>query len=192
MRKLFLFIALLMLSAGLWAETQSVNYIDADGQQKTVTATVVTNETGTLSNGWYVVLGEVSRGSITCKGAVHLILADGTKLTATGGEEQAGITVSGEGNSLTIYGQTNQSGQLFARGGNYGAGIGGGQYSSGSAITINGGTVAVSHLRIRGLYPLWRCLSKHSSAQLTLTYTVHNPAKPKFHGLASSAFARHY
>ena len=144
MRKLILSIIALTLSAGLWAETQSVNYIDADGQQKTVTATVVTNETTTLNAGWYVVLGEVSRGSITCKGAVHLILADGAKLTATGGEEQAGITVSGEGNSLTIYGQTNQSGQLFARGGKYGAGIGGGQYSSGSAITINGGTVTAN------------------------------------------------
>lgn len=144
MRKLFLSIIALTLGIGARTqETQSVNYIDADGQQKTVTATVVTNETGTLSAGWYVVTGEVSRGSITCNGAVHLILADGAKLTATGGEEQAGITVSG-GNSLTIYGQIAQSGQLFARGGKYGAGIGGGQYSSGSAITINGGTVTAN------------------------------------------------
>ena len=143
MRKLILSIIALTLSAGLWAETQSVNYIDADGQQKTVTATVVTNETGTLSDGWYVVLGEVSRGTITCNGDVHLILADGAKLTATGGEDQAGITVSGS-NSLTIYGQIAQSGQLFARGGKYGAGIGGGKGFSGSNITINGGTVTAN------------------------------------------------
>ena len=144
MRKLFLSIIALTLSVGMWAqETQSVDYIDADGQEKTVTATVVTNETGTLSAGWYVVTGEVSRGSITCNGAVHLILADGAKLTATGGEDQAGITVSG-GNSLTIYGQIAQSGQLFARGGKYGAGIGGGNGFSGSNITINGGTVTAN------------------------------------------------
>ena len=141
MRKLFLSIIALTLGIGAWAqETQSVNYIDADGQQKTVTATVVTNETGTLNAGWYVVTGEVSRGSITCNGAVHLILADGAKLTATGGEDQAGITVSG-GNSLTIYGQIAQSGQLFARGGIFGAGIGGGNKTNGSNITINGGMV---------------------------------------------------
>lgn len=144
MRKLFLSIIALTLGIGARTqETQSVNYIDADGQQKTVTATVVTNETGTLSAGWYVVTGEVSRGSITCNGAVHLILADGAKLTATGGEEQAGITVSG-GNSLTIYGQIAQSGQLFARGGKYGAGIGGGNNGSGSNITINGGKVTAN------------------------------------------------
>ena len=145
MRKLILLFIVLTLGIGAWAqETQSVNYINADGQQKTVTATVVTNETGTLSAGWYVVTGEVSRGSITCNGDVHLILADGAKLTATGGEEQAGITVSGNGNSLTIYGQIAQSGQLFARGGKYGAGIGGGDGFSGSNITINGGTVTAN------------------------------------------------
>ncbi len=53
-------------------------------------------------------------------------------------------------------------------------------------------TVALFLFRIRGSYALWRCLSIHSSARFQVTYTVHNPAKPKFHGLASSAFARHY
>ena len=144
MRKLFLSIIALTLGIGAWAqETQSVNYIDADGQQKTVTATVVTDETETLSAGWYVVTGEVSRGSITCNGDVHLILADGAKLTATGDKtsKTPGVQVSGEGNSLTIYGQSAQSGQLIANGGEYAAGIGGGYQSSGSNITINGGTV---------------------------------------------------
>lgn len=31
MKKLFLFIAALTLGVGLWAQTQSVNYIDANG-----------------------------------------------------------------------------------------------------------------------------------------------------------------
>ena len=142
MRKLFLSIIALTLGIGAWAqETQSVDYIDADGQQKTATATVVTDETETLSAGWYVVTGEVLRASITCNGDVHLILADGAKLTARGGEGQAAITVSGDGNSLTIYGQAAQSGQLIATGGKYAAGIGGGDEGSSFNITINGGTV---------------------------------------------------
>ena len=142
MRKLFLSIIALTLGIGAWAqETQSVNYIDADGQQKTVTATVVTNETTTLNAGWYIVFcNDVQTGPLTCNGAVHIILADGAKLTATGGEEQAGITVS-NGNTLAIYGQTAQSGQLIANGGNNSAGIGGGNHGSGTNITINGGTV---------------------------------------------------
>ena len=121
-----------------------IPYIDADGQEQSTKAAEITNETGTLNAGWYVVTGEVSRGNITCNGAVHLILADGAKLTATGGENQAGITVSGNGKSLTIYGQANQSGQLIANGGEYGAGIGGGKDASGSNITINGAVVTAT------------------------------------------------
>ena len=142
MRKLFLSIIALTLGIGAWAqETQNVNYIDADGQQKTVTATVVTNETGTLSNGWYVVLGVVSRGTITCNGDVHLILADGAKLKAEGWNSSPGVHVPCGRSRLTIYGQTNQTGELTANGGDYCAGIGGGNRGFGSDITINGGTV---------------------------------------------------
>ena len=118
-------------------------YIDANGQEQSVKTTEITTGTSTLNAGWYVVTGEVSRGNITCNGAVHLILADGAKLTATGGDSQAGINVSG-GHSLTIYGQSAQSGQLFAKGGDNGAGIGGGSEQSGSNITINGGTVTAT------------------------------------------------
>ena len=108
-------------------------------------ATVITDETGTLSAGWYVVTdSNVQTGTLVCNGAVHIILADGAKLTTTGGNNQAGITVSGGGNSLTIYGQTAQSGQLFANGGDNGAGIGGGWRASSSNITINGGTVTAN------------------------------------------------
>ena len=116
-------------------------YIDANGQEQSIKTTEITSETSTLNAGWYVVTGEVSRGNITCNGAVRLILADGAKLTATGGNNQAGITVSGGGNSLTIYGQTAQTGQLIAKGGSQGAGIGGGFEGSGTNITINGGII---------------------------------------------------
>ena len=80
----------------------------------------------------------LSNGAV-CQGDVNLILADGAKLTATGDATQAGICVSGKGNSLTIYGQTYQSGKLEAEV-NAGAGIGGnGEGGEGSNITINGG-----------------------------------------------------
>ena len=123
----------------------NVAYIDANGQQQTVTATVVTNEASTLNAGWYAVTGsDVQTGTLTCNGAVNLILADDAKLTATGGNNQAGITVSGGGNSLTIYGQTAQTGQLVATGEYNAAGIGGGYEQSGSNITINGGEVTAT------------------------------------------------
>ena len=120
-------------------------YIDADGQEQTANAAEITDETSTLKAGWYVVTGsDVQTGTLTCNGAVHLILADGAKLTATGGDNQAGINVSDWQHSLTIYVQSAQSGQLIANGGYYGAGIGGGKEQSGSNITINGGTVTAT------------------------------------------------
>ena len=128
-------------------------YIDEKGVSHDIYASEITssNECVTLGEAgketWYVVTGAdvtLSQGAI-CYGDVRLILADGAKLTATGGADQAGITVSGEGNSLTIYGQTAQSGQLEANGGENGAGIGGGGLrGSGVYITINGGKVTAN------------------------------------------------
>ena len=156
---LLLFAAILMASTGMWAETVDYLYpvYNTDGvptsgikEWKTgsVDATVVTDasEPVTWTAGWYVVTGEdvtLSQGAI-CAGNVHLILADGAKLTATGAIYKAGIQVSGEGNSLTIYGQTAQTGQLIANGGEKAAGIGGGEFGSGSNITINGGMVTAN------------------------------------------------
>ncbi|MCQ2314535.1 MAG: hypothetical protein MJZ56_05120 [Bacteroidales bacterium] len=115
----------------------NVAYIDADGVEQTVTATVITDETSTLNAGWYAVTGsDVQTRTLTCNGAVNLILADGAKLTVAGGDSQAGINVSGNGNSLTIYGQSAQSGQLIANGGFYAADISGGYEGSGSNIKV--------------------------------------------------------
>lgn len=49
-----------------------------------------------LSNGWYIVKSTRNVGRVTVSGDVHLILADGCKLTAG-----TGIEVN-SGNSLTI------------------------------------------------------------------------------------------
>ncbi len=115
----------------------------------TADATVVENATEVITWGtagtttWYVVTGEnvtLGQGAV-CAGDVRLILADDAKLTATGAVNAAGIQVFDEGNSLTIYGQTNQTGELIANGEIGGAGIGGGSGKDGSNITINGGIV---------------------------------------------------
>ncbi len=95
---------------------------------------------------WYVVQGPNVRllAGAVCKGDVRLILADDAVLTATGlgiYHNTPGIQVSGNGTSLTIYGQTNQSGQLTAEGGDLAAAIGGERMGTGSNITINGGII---------------------------------------------------
>ncbi|MCQ2325175.1 MAG: hypothetical protein MJZ58_03170 [Paludibacteraceae bacterium] len=162
-KKLFSLFAALTLSVGLWAETVSYLYpvYNTDGdpasgikewQSTTVDATEITSSSATLAAGWYVVKGtDVQTGTLTCQGAVHIILADGAKLTATGSANHPmqtstpGIQVSGTGNSLTIYAQSTgeQMGQLVATGGFNAAGIGNGWGSPdpGSNITINGGTI---------------------------------------------------
>ena len=160
MRKFFLLFVAFALSIGLWATTQTVTYrypvYNTPGDPasgiaswgtNSVFATEVEDTTTTLSAGWYVVTGiNVQTGTLTCTGAVNLILADGAKLTATGGNNHAGITVSGYGNSLIIYAQstdTAQMGTLIANGGDQGAGIGSVAAPS-SNITINGGSVTAN------------------------------------------------
>ncbi len=150
-----------MASTGLWAETIPVSYrypvYHTEGdptsgikewETEEIDATELTGSDAreTLSRGWYVVTGSAvmyNKGLI-CTGDVHLILADGAKLTVTGDVNNAGIQVSGAGYSLTIYGQDNQLGQLVATGNIYAAGIGGGAGESGSNITINGGIVTAN------------------------------------------------
>ena len=124
-----------------------------DWETETVSAIEVTSSTEPVTWGeagkttWYVVTGKdvtLSQGAI-CYGDVRLILADDSKLTANGVENYAGITIVADlGNSLTIYGQTAQSGQIVAHGGKTGAGIGSGSDYSGNEITINGGTITAT------------------------------------------------
>lgn len=146
MRKLFLLLTATILCTGMWA-LDHVSYIDAEGNaQMANNVTEITNTSSTLDAGWYVVTGEdVQTAGLVCNGEVHLILADGAKLTTIGGKDKAGIQVSGmtTGNSLTIYGQSEQRGQLFVQGGDNGAGIGGGDEEMGANIYIYGGHVDV-------------------------------------------------
>ena len=113
-----------------------IPYIDADGSSKTQgSATDVTESTITWNNGWYVVSGNVTVSErITVSGTVNLILGDSCNLKAN-----KGIEVS-EGNSLTVYGQAGQTGNLSATGDYHNAGIGGSSGAGGTVI-INGGSV---------------------------------------------------
>lgn len=126
-------------------DEEIVKYIDENGVEQNVTATLVTaNDThweDTVTNGWYVVKGDITIGSrITVTGSVKLILADGCSLTVNGG-----IGVNGS-NSFTIYGQTDGTGSLDADAttSSLSAGIGSNMGSSGGTITINGGTVTAT------------------------------------------------
>jgi len=127
-----------------YAKENGVNYtyINEDGSAETKYADNVTviddnNIVINLKDGWYVVRGEVTIDeSVTVRGEVHLILADGCKLTVrTTDKYNAGINVA-EGNSLSIYGQSiydpknpssgDNIGQLFVDADSIqGAGIGG-------------------------------------------------------------------
>ena len=128
-----------LLTIGAAAD-DNVEYIDASGtKQSCEQATKVEASDTAWNDGWYVVSSSVTIADrITVTGEVNLILADGCTLNAT-----KGISVT-SGNSLTIYGQSEGSGELIAKAKqlNGYAGIGG---SDGNAahgnITINGGII---------------------------------------------------
>ncbi len=93
--------------------------------------------------GWYVVKGTITiTGRVTVSGEVHLILADGCRLTA-----QEGISVAEAGSCLTIYAQSTEEasmGQLDATGNGDNAAIGGSGAHNKGVITINGGRVTAT------------------------------------------------
>ena len=159
MKKVFaalLMLCLALSAAGATAET--VSYIERSWDGTKVTATERTADDCTLlsgltdktawSSGRYAVTEDVTVNTrITVTGDVHLILKDGATLTA-----KKGINV-GTGSSLTIYGQSADTGRIVANivyeedgkfvryGSDNGAGIGGGYDQNGGSITIHGGTI---------------------------------------------------
>ncbi len=145
MKKLILFLAAVCYTAMMQAEiVNNVPYIDENGvEQICEKATVVTANDSQWTEGWYVLTSTIynTSGGIECSGDVHLILGDDYAMIVSGVLTKPGIKVSGGGNSLTIYGQKDQSGLLEATGGDYSAGIGGGTIDDGNNITINGGRV---------------------------------------------------
>lgn len=118
----------------VWDEVTATMYttqkfVEADTKR-------VTASTTSLSEGWYVVEGEVMAASrITVSGTVHLILCDGADF-----QVEDGIQVH-DGSSLYLYAQSEGTdmGMLKADGDEYQAGIGGGYREAGGNIIINGG-----------------------------------------------------
>ena len=124
--------------------------------------TTVVPSTTTMSAGWYVVSDNVTVSDrISVSGDVHLVLCDGATLTA-----QNGIGVT-EGNSLTIYSQSGNTGKLVATVlynksvDFYHAAIGGDRYGNihdagtpvkAGSITIHGGDItATSYFSAAGI-----------------------------------------
>ena len=118
---------------------EPANYIDDDGSEKTAWSCnwlSIVADGATLNSGWYVVDADKTFNSrITVNGDVKFILADGKTLTTT-----KGIAVNGN-NTLTLYGQSGQTGILDANSTDLYAAIGGDNRSNTGAITINGGHV---------------------------------------------------
>ena len=123
----------------------SVQYVDEDGNEKSIyNFTVLTADmaTNTLPGGWYVIENSDPDGvdlalasTLSFSGDAYLILADGAQLlisTVMGGATGAdAIHAAGK---LTIYGQSNQSGSLWADGAENGI-------NAKDGIAINGGLV---------------------------------------------------
>jgi hypothetical protein len=99
----------------------SIAYIDENGEQQYKQPGEYTVLTGggatTLDPGWYVVNSDITyTGTVTLGGDVHLILADDCTLNIGSEDDRitSGPCINADGKSLTVYGQTNQTGALKA------------------------------------------------------------------------------
>ena len=129
------------------ATINDVTYLDENGSEQTAdNVTVVDSSMTEWQGGWYVVNSNITIDNrVTVSGDVHLILADGAKLTAN-----RGVQVPYP-KDLTIYGQSAGSGKLEAtatvESNIHCAAIGGStnfqnmDVSYCGSVTINGGTV---------------------------------------------------
>ena len=114
-------LAMTMTAQTAWADTETVTYIDADGNTRTVQAVALNgNETTTeeygnryidLAEGWYFVGTNITYSNVTIRpqGNVNLILANGCTMNiGTAGSPTGSTGIErGELNiTLTIYGQS--------------------------------------------------------------------------------------
>ena len=133
-----------------WREGEIVNYIDADGNEQTVTAAALTGNAeggATLDDGWYVVNDDITyTGTINLGGDVNIILGDDKTMTvANMGMGDDDCAIYGESKALHIYGQSQGTGALTATAvEGYWAIHLGGDYGAGSLLGIHGGVVTAS------------------------------------------------
>jgi uncharacterized repeat protein (TIGR02543 family) len=127
-----------------YPDISDVPYVDENGATQTaVNAKNIMSSNTTLTAGWYYVEGNVTTTNLAVSGDVKIILKDGAQLTANGETSAAGINVSSS-NSLSIYGQSGQTGKIIATGEQQTAGIGGNNSQAGGTISISGGTITVT------------------------------------------------
>lgn len=146
-----------LLGTGQARAAGSVQYVERSWNETTRTVDKVTKSISTYNDvnaitwsdasndGWYVAQGSVTiNANVTVSGDVKLILTDGCSLTVS-----HCITVN-PGNSLTIYGQSGDSGSLTAYrsysvdADKENAGIGGSYENGCGDINIHGGMVSSS------------------------------------------------
>ena len=105
----------------------------------TLISSLQDNENLSLTSGvWILSESRSFSNRLTVSGDVHLVLCDGATLTCGKGIELA------PGNSLSIYGQAEDRGELICTGPEYHAGIGGGDKTGSGSLTIHGGTVTTN------------------------------------------------
>lgn len=121
-------LSIIILLSNLYLQTifayTQYEYIDEKGQLKVVQASIIDNSTTIISNGWYIVQGNITTVNLAVTGTVNLILSDGSILNATATGHNAGINLENN-NTLNIYGQSSGSGKLISKGSGKGSGIGG-------------------------------------------------------------------
>ena len=135
---------------------EEIPYLDENGTEQTcASATEVTAEDTVWTAGWYIAQGEVTLANrVEVQGDVHLILADGAKLTAPSGikvQDNDKDILNGSPNKFTIYAQSTGEatmGRLEAVSYEKNAAIGSSSISDwhddvypGGEITITGGIV---------------------------------------------------
>ena len=120
----------------------SYEYLDYDSKTKKFVKKTcsnpepITGDDRFLTSGWYVLSRDVtSRYRVEISGKVNIILCDYYSWEATGG-----LNVQ-SGSQLTIFGQTDGTGELEADGDKNAAAIGGGENQIVGDIIINGGKV---------------------------------------------------
>ena len=147
-----LVMVLTMTAQTAWAQTiNGVSYIDANGVAQTAdNVTVLTGSETSLTPGWYVVNSTVNYTTSASPGAVqlgdgeyHIILADGGKMNIGSSTQPINIFncrgIYGTAATLTIYGQTNGTGELNI----YTSGWNGDAIFTNN-LTINGGKITAA------------------------------------------------
>ena len=98
------------VNIGATFSTISVSYLDENGETQTCnSATLLSKNETTLSEGWYVVPYNITyRNELALSGDVHLILANGTEMYIANWNNGKGITA--DQGSIAIYGQAKVDG----------------------------------------------------------------------------------